>query len=119
MPSSLNKLLIEKELVELEPLPTEGGRNIIGTQVVESPISLIGDQEEAIQIAKSELESLFVLWYREGRDPRGKPLHFRFSGTIHQAIAKTKSYCEQMGYRWIRVDPFLTDLDASLKRHLS
>ena len=53
---------------------------------------------------------IFVIYYIQGRQVQQK--FFNFSGTLKEAVERAKKHCEVMGLRWLRLDPFISDLDA-------
>ena len=59
----------------------------------------------------------FCLHYIHGGH-QVKTKYFSFNGTKEQAIARGKRHCELLSYRFIRVDPFFSNLDADEKRNL-
>jgi hypothetical protein len=43
-------------------------------------------------------------------------LVFEHEGTFHEAIDRAKLHCQKMNYRFIKVRPFIVDLDEREKR---
>lgn len=59
-------------------------------------------------------KTLFVLWYLQGSNMHPLTKNFYFEGDVHQAAARAKRHLEvQGGCRFIRVVPFITDLDKA------
>lgn len=54
----------------------------------------------------------FTLIYLHGRNHNALFKHFHFSGTLKEAVERGKKHCEVMGYRFLRIDPFISDLDG-------
>jgi hypothetical protein len=52
----------------------------------------------------------YIGWYLQGNQ---NPLHkvFEFKGNLPDAIDRFKKHCERMGIKFIRVRPFLVNLD--------
>jgi len=65
----------------------------------------------------ARLENLHVLYYRQGSDPRSQHLNFSFQGTFKEAIARGRNFCEKMGWRFVKVEQFLTNLEEREKRN--
>jgi hypothetical protein len=59
----------------------------------------------------------FVLYYIQGNSHQVKQKFFTFVGDRGAAIARGKRHCEQMSYRFIRVENFYSSLEADEKRH--
>lgn len=59
----------------------------------------------------------FILYYIKGPDPHIKQKHFVFAGEMKDAIQRGKRHCENMSYRFIRVQPFFSSLDEDEKRN--
>jgi hypothetical protein len=55
-------------------------------------------------------EKIWTLYYRYGAVPH---LHknFRYTGTMLEAINRSREHCIRMGYTFICVRPFLVDLE--------
>jgi hypothetical protein len=63
------------------------------------------------------ISQTFVLYYLHGGNAHVKQKNFNHNGTKESAITRGKSHCEVMGYRFIRVEPFFSNLDSDEKRH--
>ena len=70
----------------------------------------------AIYPAAATLESLHVLFYRHGNDPRTQSINFSFPGTFKGAIDRGRRFCETMGWKFIKVEAFLTNLEEKESR---
>lgn len=65
-------------------------------------------------------ESVFTLYYREGQNPHPMLKNFAFPAQLDDKtrkhimqpiVSRAKAHCEKMGYRFIRVVPFMSSLD--------
>lgn len=55
---------------------------------------------------------LWTLWFRAGGNPHSQCLHFQFETVDpRRAYERGKLHCERMNYRFVKVEPFLVDLD--------
>jgi len=72
-----------------------------------------GQSSEGIEIKKN----LYVLYYRAGNNPHAMQKHFFQTGDMRQVVDRAKKHCEIMGYRFVRVEPFLFDLSADENKH--
>lgn len=61
---------------------------------------------------------LFTLTYRQGINPHPMMKNFEFIGDIHDAVRRAKRHCEVMNMVFIRVTPFIADLDFEERRTL-
>jgi len=60
----------------------------------------------------SKLAGLWKLYFARGPNPRGE-LIFAFNGTKEAAIARGREHCVRIDAKFIRVEPFLVDLEQS------
>jgi hypothetical protein len=60
---------------------------------------------------------VFILHHTGGKNPHAMAKFFKASD-LQSAITRGKRYCENLRLRFIRVDPFLTDLDEEEKREI-
>jgi hypothetical protein len=62
---------------------------------------------------------IYVLYYRKGNEHVIQAKHFQSDlRYMHQVISRCKTHCEKVGIRFIKVLPFLVDLDEEERRHL-
>lgn len=60
----------------------------------------------------SPIETLYILYYRQGQNP-----HPQFCGFYHKSkdmqvvMERAKRHCDLMSYRFVFVRPFIVDLD--------
>lgn len=64
------------------------------------------------------LETLHVLFYIHGNSRHIQNVNFSFNGTFKEAIARGRQFCERMGWKFIKVEPFLTNLEEREKRNM-
>lgn len=55
---------------------------------------------------------VWTLYYIRG-GPHTQTTHFMLNGDLRAAYARAKRHCEVMNYRFVRVEPFLIDLDSA------
>ena len=55
-------------------------------------------------------ERTYILYYHF-RAAKPLDLVFTYHGTLPEAIERGKQHCERMQYRFIKVRPFIVDLD--------
>lgn len=65
--------------------------------------------------------NLFVLRYRFGSGPQGSHpkesrKQFRFNGDLKSAIEEGRRHCQEVGFRFLDVTPFLSDLQSDEER---
>jgi hypothetical protein len=54
---------------------------------------------------------MYTLWYRSGDNPGAMTKNFNLPyNDMRTVIQRTKDHCDLMGYRFVRVKPFLSDL---------
>lgn len=63
------------------------------------------------------LERLHVLFYIHGNSRHIQNVNFIFHGSFKEAIARGRQFCERMGWKFIKVEPFLTNLEDREKRN--
>ena len=56
-----------------------------------------------------DLGHVWILRYRYSNNPQADK-NFIFNGSLPEAVVFAKQYCEKMGYRYIQVRPFLSDI---------
>lgn len=59
----------------------------------------------------------YVLYFIQGNTHQMKQKNFVHTGNRRSAIARGKRHCEQMSYRFIRVEPFFSNLEEDERRH--
>lgn len=60
---------------------------------------------------------MYVLHYRKGDNPHPMTKYFFINGDISVAMARARAHCDNMNFRFLRIDPFLSDLEADERRH--
>jgi hypothetical protein len=63
------------------------------------------------------IKNLYILFYRHGMNPHCQK-GFTNSGDIKAAVQRAQRHCEIMGYRYIFVRPFVSDIDEEEKYKL-
>lgn len=60
---------------------------------------------------------VYVLYYRVSSRPVPDVKHFVMRTTDMRAVMeRTQSYCKRMNLRFVRVEPFMSDLDADERK---
>ena len=60
----------------------------------------------------SDLDFLYIVWYIPSRATHSASRCFRCETTdLSKVIARAKRHCETQGFRFLRVDSFVCDLD--------
>ncbi len=59
----------------------------------------------------------YCLYYIQGSNHQVKQKNFVGTGGLGVAITRGKRHCETMSYRFIRVQPFFSNLEADEKRN--
>lgn len=65
-----------------------------------------------LPINKNQFTKLWKLFYKVGYNPRAE-LVFPFVGEKDEAINRGREHCKRMNYKFIHVEPFIVDLDAT------
>jgi hypothetical protein len=63
-------------------------------------------------------KKLYTLYYRRGTNPHSMMKNFEMSGTLREVVERTKKHCENLGCRFVRVEPFLSDLSNDERLHM-
>jgi hypothetical protein len=69
------------------------------------------------QVPISSLKNLYILFYRTGNNPRPLEKYFEISNPtsdMRMVINKCKDYCDQTGFRFVKVERFLSDMDEDI-----
>lgn len=77
------------------------------------PINL--DLSNSVEPAK---KNMYILHYRKGDNPHPMTKFFFIEGDIQKAMARARSHCDTMNYRFLRVDSFVSNLEADEQKHL-
>lgn len=83
--------------------------------IVPSAISLKGVGEV---LSALEAGAVYLLYYRTNIVGNSFKV-FSFAGTKQEAFKRGQEHCKKMGYRFVSVIPFFTDLDVEEKAHTS
>lgn len=75
----------------------------------------------AVELPKpfSPLASLYILFYRTGNNPRPLEKYFEIpnsSGDMREIINKCKDYCDQTGFRFVKVERFLSNMEDDIRK---
>jgi hypothetical protein len=62
-----------------------------------------------------KLPKLWILIYHFGAT-FPNTLNFPFDGTMTEAMQRAREHCDVMGYRFIKIRPFIVDLDDRERR---
>jgi len=65
----------------------------------------------------SNNKNVYILFYRHGMNPHCQK-GFSHDGDIKSAVQRAQRHCEVMGYRYIFVRPFISDIDEEEKYKL-
>lgn len=94
-----------------------------------SVLSGINDAPKAPELAKQAnfkpsevveklLNGLYTLYYRQGNNPHPMQKNFFSTGKdLRETVDIAKKHCENMGIRFIRVSPFLSNIRADERMH--
>ena len=78
--------------------------------------------DAALQLTKesereSDLKSLYILFYRTGNNPRPQEKYFHMPSMDFRDLIDTfKSYCTNCGYRFVKIEKFLSDMAEDERR---
>ena len=72
---------------------------------------------KAIPTSETSSPETFILFYIKGPSHQVMSKHFVFAGLIRDAIERGRRHCEQMSYRFIRVQPFFSNLEEDERRN--
>ncbi len=90
---------------------------LLKAPVIDDPfLEQTGLLPEAAPLTLAPLDTLYVLFYRHGSNPHTQSIHFSFPGEFKKAIDRGRKFCDVTGYRFIKVEQFLTNLDEREKR---
>ena len=106
-------------LLHVDPLENiENTANVpinLGSQskTIELPFSM-----EDVKTGKlTEKKNLYTLFFRAGNNPHAMSKHFFLSGELRDVVIRAKKHCDTLGYRFVRIEPFISDLAADERRH--
>lgn len=79
----------------------------------------VTDTTKVDPVAKlaTDFKNMYILFYRHGMNP-GCSKGFISNGDIKAAVQRAQRHCEIMGYRYIFVRPFVSDIDEEEKYKL-
>ena len=91
----------------------------MSTQQITSPASLAIPNSSQItnEALPLTLKDLYILFYRTGNNPRPLEKYFEISnpaGDMRMIINKCKDYCDQTGFRFVKVERFLSSMDDDI-----
>jgi hypothetical protein len=70
------------------------------------------------EVVQKLLSGLYTLYYRQGNNPHPMQKNFYSTGAnLRETVDIAKKHCENMGLRFIRVQPFINDLRADERVH--
>ena len=62
-------------------------------------------------------KNLYTLFFRAGNNPHAMSKHFFLSGDLRDVVIRAKKHCDTLGYRFVRIEPFISDLAADERKH--
>lgn len=62
-------------------------------------------------------KNLWTLYFRAGSNPHAMTKHFFLEGDIRDVVTRAKKHCDTLGYRFIRIEPFISDLALDERKH--
>lgn len=67
---------------------------------------------------ESDLKSLYILFYRTGNNPRPQEKYFLLPRLtdFRDIIDTFKTYCTNCGYRFVKIEKFLSDMAEDERR---
>lgn len=71
--------------------------------------------DTAIQLSAIALENLWVVHYRKGGNPFPLAGFYPYKGNIQGALKVFRTHCDRMGWKFVRVTPFLSNVAEELK----
>ena len=70
------------------------------------------------EVVEKLLKGLYTLYYRQGNNPHPMQKNFYSTGAnLRETVDIAKKHCENMGIRFIRVQPFISDIRADERVH--
>lgn len=63
-------------------------------------------------------KALYTLYYRKGNNPHAMTKNFYFAGSLREVVERAKKHCETIGGRFVRIEPFVSDLAQDERSHL-
>lgn len=75
-------------------------------------------QTDSTTISPENKKFLWVLHYRKGNNPHPMTKQFFCEGELRSVVERAKKHCETVGERFVRVEPFITDLAQLERQHL-
>lgn len=63
------------------------------------------------------MKNIYTLTYRFGSNPHPMLMNFQFDGSLVDAIARGRKFCDTVGYRFHSVRPLIENLETIEKRH--
>jgi hypothetical protein len=70
-------------------------------------------------LTNSPLKNLYILFYRTGNNPRPLEKYFEIenpAGDMREIINKCKDYCDQTGFRFVKVERFLSNMEDDIRK---
>ena len=77
--------------------------------------ALQAPQTPGLPLEKSPFDDVYILSFINKRQIQTK--NFRASGDIQTIVQRAKAHCEQCGYRFLFVEPFLADFIKDELKH--
>lgn len=70
------------------------------------------------QILGSNLKDLYILYYRSQVNPRPSEKYFEIPGVtdFRDVITRCKTYCSNCGFRFVKVERFLSDMNEDERK---
>lgn len=80
------------------------------TEVLETPPPK--EKTTPTQVLQKLLTQVYILYYRKGNNPHSMVKYFYSVGaTLRDTVNIAKKHCEVIGGRFVRIEPFLSDLN--------
>ena len=74
-------------------------------------------QSPSHPITEENKKNLYTLFFRAGNNPHAMSKHFFLSGELRDVVLRAKKHCDTLGYRFVRIEPFISDLAADERKH--
>jgi hypothetical protein len=68
--------------------------------------------------APTDNKPIWILYYRQGNAPMPQTKFFQMNGTWRQVVDKCKDHCTKLNMRFVRAEPFMSDLRADEQRYM-
>lgn len=79
--------------------------------------TLIPTTATSLLTGMGEKKNLYTLYFRRGSNPHPQVKNFFMNGTMQEVVARAKKHCEVLGCRFVRIEPFISDLAIDERQH--